>query len=156
VNGAPPRRPLRAALALAAARLWFSGYRRFVRRERDGKASLSLYDPTQRIDVALVSLLGLSPDEAKAGVERLSHDLGYHHRVVFVVDDPSLLTLQGGRFSFECVPSLADRSLSGGDLPWRDYMQEYADLLVAKWRPVTIVDVGTPVRSYYGETGPFR
>lgn len=98
-------------------------------------------DPVQR-PVALMIAFGLEGAVLQQAIIQTMPVTPDDPAPVFLIDhaDFSLLTREG--VLFEHFPSSLSKAMVEGDPPWQRYAERRLDLLIAKWRPVSIIPLG--------------
>lgn len=97
--------------------------------------------PVQR-PVVLMIAFGLDEASLQQAVAQAMPEAPDDPAPVFLVDHNHFSPLTKHDVLFEHFPSATSMTMLGSDLPWARYAERRIDLLVAKWRPVSIIPLG--------------
>lgn len=92
--------------------------------------------------VVIVSMLAVEQDMVEEIIDVILKKLSKRHRIVFVTDCADFSSFMKKGVAFEYLPSHLVQKLHTDTLPWRTYLQERWDLLLAKWKPSHILSYG--------------
>ncbi|KAB0681351.1 hypothetical protein [Aureimonas leprariae] len=108
--------------------------------EEDGPA---LFEPDPRARVALVTHFDATSDSLGTVVADTRNLRAVFDRVVYVTDHPEFAVLRLHGCIFEFVPPREQQVLFDRTAPWGDFLADRRALLVAKWRPRSVIAFGT-------------
>jgi hypothetical protein len=100
---------------------------------------LSIYDEASK-HVVMVTLLEVAPSHVADIISQTKRES--RNKVVYVSDCSDFSLFRWHDVMFEYVPSLSQQKLHGAGLAWPIFLNERYELLVAKWRPIKLVEYG--------------
>ncbi|MGI9484525.1 MAG: hypothetical protein ACR2RF_01325 [Geminicoccaceae bacterium] len=95
-----------------------------------------------RRDVALIIAIGLDDCTFHQAINQTASAEPNAPLQLFLTDQIDFHPLTEKNYLFEHFPSTTSQSMVGGNLPWERYALRRLDLLVLKWRPISIVPLG--------------
>ncbi|MGH1478332.1 MAG: hypothetical protein ACRBM6_06330 [Geminicoccales bacterium] len=98
-------------------------------------------DPVQR-PVALMIAFGLEGTALQQAIAQIKPIAPDDPTPVFLIDHADFSSLTRDSVLFEHFPSSVSKAMVEGDPPWQRYAERRLDLLIAKWRPVSIIPLG--------------
>jgi hypothetical protein len=95
-----------------------------------------------RPDIVLIIALGLDAATLRQAIAQATPASPKAPLPLFWIDQTDFHPLTEHDHLFEHFPSAASQAMVTRELPWNRYIQRRLDLLVLKWRPVSIVPLG--------------
>lgn len=104
----------------------------------------------------LVSLIGVEAALVEDILDDTRRAYGRRDRLVYLTDAASFVPFRRQGAIFEYMPPLAEQAAFGADMPWRSYLGERWQLLLAKWAPHRILAFGMTMEAFLAAAPPGR
>ena len=111
-------------------------------RENLPEALLSYRNGAPRRKVVLIIALGLDQATLREAIRQATPTEMDAPSPLFLIDQVDFDPLTEHHHLFEHVPSSASQAMIPMDLPWDRYIQRRLNLLILKWRPVSMIPLG--------------
>lgn len=120
----------------------------------DGKRDLCVHEKDK--PVIIVSTFTVEQDLIGEIVDVVLKKFGKRNRIVFVTDCADFSVFVQRNAAFEYLPSSLEQGLHKSTMPWRVYLKDRWELLLAKWRPISVLAYGQNIDLFIGNAPEFE
>lgn len=106
--------------------------------------------------VMMVTLLSVDPGAFPEILDKINRRFGARRRIIFLVSTYDVSAFLERRAEFEFFMPIGEQIAHRDLMDWPDYLAEKWKLMLAKWRPRTIVAYGSNVDRFLAEARAAR